>query len=155
MPDLCSILLSWWQGLCLSCSLLRWFVPSAVALSITIHCKDSLIESIALYGFLPSLKDSSEAYATFQQQIPGVPPLGFFAASPFNQIPLFKMQVPVVKRLIYNSAKLTSLNAFLQELKVVSMVDLIEEYLVYCQHKYLQLMFSQQRENLRKTAKMR
>lgn len=60
------------------------------------------------------------------------------------------MQVPEAQRLVIDSAKLSRLDALLQELKVgghrvliyfqmTKMIDLMEEYMVYRQYKYLRL----------------
>lgn len=172
MPDLRSISLSSWQESCLSRASLRWFLPAAIAPPIIMHCKDRTfiesqariveapVDSLALYGLPPSLMDSQEACTTLQQQIPGVPPVGLFAASPYSQIPLSKMQVPEAKRLIYDSAKLARLDTLLQELKagdhrvlvyfqMTRMMDLMEEYLVYRQYKYLRLDGSSKIEDRR------
>ncbi|KAJ3895043.1 SNF2 family DNA-dependent ATPase [Lentinula edodes] len=172
MPDLRSISILSWQESCLSRPLLKWSIPPVVAPPVTMYCKDRAfvesqlrvledpVDSLALYGLPPSLKDSQEAYVRFQQQCPGVPPFGLFAASPSDQIPLSKMQVPEAKRLIYDSAKLARLDALLQELKagdhrvlvyfqMTRMMDLMEEYLVYRQYKYLRLDGSSKIEDRR------
>jgi DNA helicase INO80 len=70
------------------------------------------------------------------------------------------MQVPDAKRLIYDSAKLARLDALLQELKIgdhrvliyfqmTRMMDLMEEYLIYRQYKYLRLDGSSKLEDRR------
>jgi len=70
------------------------------------------------------------------------------------------MQVPDAKRLIYDSAKLARLDALLQELKMgdhrvliyfqmTRMMDLMEEYLIYRQYKYLRLDGSSKLEDRR------
>ncbi|KAF9068102.1 SNF2 family N-terminal domain-containing protein [Rhodocollybia butyracea] len=158
LPDLRSISLSSWQESCLSRPSLKWFIPPVIAPPIAMHCKDRTFiesqarlldaptDSLALYGLPPSLKDSPDAYATYQQYAPG--------------IPLSKMQVPEAKRLIYDSAKLARLDALLQELKagdhrvlvyfqMTRMMDLMEEYLVYRQYKYLRLDGSSKIEDRR------
>ncbi|KIK71158.1 hypothetical protein GYMLUDRAFT_317892 [Collybiopsis luxurians FD-317 M1] len=172
MPDLRSISTSFWKESCLSRPSLRWFVPPVVAPPIMMHCKNRTfvesqtrmlegpIDSLALYGLPPSLKDSQEAFNEFQKRNPAVPPVGLFAASPYSQIPLSKMQVPEAKRLIYDSAKLARLDSLLQELKagdhrvlvyfqMTRMMDLMEEYLVYRQYKYLRLDGSSKIEDRR------
>ncbi|KAJ4486296.1 SNF2 family DNA-dependent ATPase [Lentinula aciculospora] len=172
MPDLRSISISSWQDSCLSRPLLKWSIPPAVAPPILMHCQNRTfvdsqsrvfegpVDSLALYGLPPSLQDSQEAYARFQLQNPGVPSLGLLAASPSDQIPLSKMQVPEAKRLIYDSAKLARLDTLLQELKandhrvlvyfqMTRMMDLMEEYLVYRQYKYLRLDGSSKIEDRR------
>lgn len=70
------------------------------------------------------------------------------------------MQVPEAKRLIYDSAKLARLDTLLQELKagdhrvlvyfqMTRMMDLMEEYLIYRQYKYLRLDGSSKLEDRR------
>jgi DNA helicase INO80 len=70
------------------------------------------------------------------------------------------MQVPEAKRLIYDSAKLARLDSLLHELKegghrvliyfqMTRMMDLMEEYLIYRQYKYLRLDGSSKIEDRR------
>ena len=70
------------------------------------------------------------------------------------------MQVPDGKRLIYDSSKLAKLDELLQELKagdhrvliyfqMTKMMDLMEEYLVFRQYKYLRLDGSSKLEDRR------
>ena len=70
------------------------------------------------------------------------------------------MQVPEAKRLIYDSAKLARLDSLLHELKegghrvlvyfqMTKMMDLMEEYLIYRQYKYLRLDGSSKIEDRR------
>lgn len=70
------------------------------------------------------------------------------------------MQVPEAKRLIYDSAKLARLDTLLHELKagdhrvlvyfqMTRMMDLMEEYLIYRQYKYLRLDGSSKLEDRR------
>lgn len=70
------------------------------------------------------------------------------------------MHVPEGKRLIYDSAKLARLDILLQELKpgghkvlvyfqMTRMMDLMEEYLIYRQYKYLRLDGSSKLEDRR------
>jgi DNA helicase INO80 len=60
------------------------------------------------------------------------------------------MRVPAIKRLVVDSAKLARLDDLLRELKdgghrvlvyfqMTRMMDLVEEYLIYRQYKYLRL----------------
>ncbi|KAJ3976310.1 SNF2 family DNA-dependent ATPase [Lentinula raphanica] len=172
MPDLRSVSTSWWRDSSLSRPLLQWYIPPVVAPPIAMYCQDrtfnesqlrileSPVDTLALYGLPPSLKDSQEAYAQFQTQTPGVASLGLLAVSPSDQIPVSKMQVPEAKRLIYDSAKLARLDTLLQELKagghrvlvyfqMTRMMDLMEEYLVYRQYKYLRLDGSSKIEDRR------
>ncbi|ESK98319.1 snf2 family helicase atpase [Moniliophthora roreri MCA 2997] len=171
-PDLRSIALMSWNTSCLSRPALKWFVPSAVAPPISLYCgnrtfvesqarlMDAPLESLALYGMPQSLLESYDAYNMYQHQFPGLQPGGLLAASSPNQIPLSKMQIPEAKRLIYDSAKLARLDSLLQELKsgghrvlvyfqMTRMMDLMEEYLVYRQYKYLRLDGSSKIEDRR------
>jgi DNA helicase INO80 len=70
------------------------------------------------------------------------------------------MQVPEAKRLVFDSAKLSRLDSLLQELKMgdhrvlvyfqmTRMMDLMEEYLIYRQYKYLRLDGSSKLEDRR------
>jgi chromatin-remodeling ATPase INO80 len=70
------------------------------------------------------------------------------------------MQVPEAKRLIYDSGKLARLDTMLHELKagdhrvliyfqMTRMMDLMEEYLIYRQFKYLRLDGSSKLEDRR------
>jgi DNA helicase INO80 len=118
------------------------------------------LESLALYG-LPSNLRESEAYsAAYQVQLHGLSTAGLFGNSPVNQLPPSTMQVPDAKRLIYDSAKLARLDSLLQELKMgdhrvliyfqmTRMMDLMEEYLIYRQYKYLRLDGSSKLEDRR------
>jgi DNA helicase INO80 len=92
--------------------------------------------------------------------MPGIPAAGLARSSPQDQLPMSTMQIPEAKRLIYDSAKLARLDALLQELKagdhrvlvyfqMTRMMDLMEEYLVYRQYKYLRLDGSSKLEDRR------
>jgi DNA helicase INO80 len=113
-----------------------------------------------MYGLSPQLRESEEACAHYQTQISCIPPVGLIGHSPLDQLPASKMQVPEAKRLIYDSAKLARLDALLQELKagdhrvlvyfqMTRMMDLMEEYLIYRQYKYLRLDGSSKLEDRR------
>lgn len=121
---------------------------------------DGPLESLALYGLPVDIRDSEDAWSTFQKRIPGIPPAGLAASSPSDQLPMSTMQIPEAKRLIYDSAKLARLDILLQELKagdhrvlvyfqMTRMMDLMEEYLVYRQYKYLRLDGSSKIEDRR------
>jgi chromatin-remodeling ATPase INO80 len=121
---------------------------------------DGPLESLALYGLPSDLRDSDDAWSTFQERIPGVPAIGLAGSSPPDQLPMSTMQIPEAKRLIYDSAKLARLDVLLQELKagdhrvlvyfqMTRMMDLMEEYLVYRQYKYLRLDGSSKLEDRR------
>lgn len=117
-------------------------------------------ESLAMYGLSPYLRESEAACNTYQTRIPGLPAVGLVGNSPPDQLPHSTMQVPEAKRLIYDSAKLARLDALLQELKtgdhrvlvyfqMTRMMDLMEEYLIYRQYKYLRLDGSSKLEDRR------
>jgi len=118
------------------------------------------LETFAFYGLPPLHRDSGEVCARYQYLIPALPPVGLVGTSPQNQIPGPKMQVPEAKRLIYDSAKLARLDSLLHELKegghrvlvyfqMTKMMDLMEEYLIYRQYKYLRLDGSSKIEDRR------
>lgn len=124
------------------------------------HIFESPSESLALYGLSPGLREYEPAFTEYQRQVPVVPVSGLFRASSVDQLPLSTMQVPEAKRLIYDSAKLARLDALLQELKagdhrvlvyfqMTRMMDLMEEYLIYRQYKYLRLDGSSKLEDRR------
>ena len=122
--------------------------------------RESPVDTLALYGLPPNMWDSDEACAEYQQRFPGVHVSGLVGSSPPDQLPLSTMQVPEAKRLIYDSGKLARLDALLQELKagdhrcliyfqMTRMMDLMEEYLIYRQYKYLRLDGSSKLEDRR------
>ncbi|KAF5375077.1 hypothetical protein D9758_000153 [Tetrapyrgos nigripes] len=172
LPKLLDISHSAWTGSCLSRPELKWYMPRVVAPAIPLYTTDRTfldaqsqlvdapLESLALYGMPSSLKDSEDAVRTYHDLLPGVSPDGLLGASSLDQIPLTNMQVPEAKRLVYDSAKLARLDALLQELKagdhrvliyfqMTRMMDLMEEYLVYRQYKYLRLDGSSKIEDRR------
>lgn len=172
LPDLDSLALTAWAQSYLSRPGLKWFVPPAVAPVISCYCTDRTflerqtrildgpLESLALYGLSPDLRDVEDAWSAYQTQIPGLPATGLMESSPPDQLPTSAMQIPEAKRLIYDSAKLARLDALLQELKagdhrvlvyfqMTRMMDLMEEYLVYRQYKYLRLDGSSKLEDRR------
>lgn len=172
LPPLHAIANLAWVESCLSRPQLKWFVPPVVAPPIALSCTDrsflehqnrlldAPLETLVLYGLPYYLRDSQGACAAYQTLAPGVSPLGLLGQSPSHQIPVSLMQVPEAKRLIYDSAKLARLDALLQELKagdhrvliyfqMTRMMDLMEEYLIYRQYKYLRLDGSSKLEDRR------
>ncbi|KAF8640916.1 hypothetical protein AX17_000564 [Amanita inopinata Kibby_2008] len=172
LPRLGTITESAWAESCLSRPQLKWFVPPVVAPPISVNCTDrsflerqthlheAPLEALILYGLPHHLRDSKEACSRYQSLAPGLSPLGLVGQSPSNQLPISPMQVPEAKRLIYDSAKLARLDALLQELKagdhriliyfqMTRMMDLMEEYLIYRQYKYLRLDGSSKLEDRR------
>ncbi|WFD31299.1 Putative DNA helicase ino80 [Malassezia sp. CBS 17886] len=104
----------------------------------------------ALFGLAPSECEDPAAVARLQERLPAVPPRGLVAASSPMQLWKSPMQVPAMNKLIVDSAKLARLDALLRELKanghrvliyfqMTRMIDLMEEYLIYRQYKYLRL----------------
>lgn len=172
LPPLYFISTAAWVDSCLSRPELKWFVPAVVAPAITVYCIDRTFlesqtylldgptESLAMYGLPPGLQNSEEACNTYHAWTHNIPPRGLIANSPLDQLPTSNMQVPEAKRLIYDSAKLARLDALLQELKLgdhrvliyfqmTRMMDLMEEYLIYRQYKYLRLDGSSKLEDRR------
>ncbi|KAJ7446520.1 SNF2 family N-terminal domain-containing protein [Mycena galericulata] len=172
LPDVRSISKFAWAESCLSRPELKWFVPPAVAPAIALHCSDRTflesqaqlldgpLESLALYGLSPELRESEEACDAYRALMSGLSPVGLIGNSAADQLPLSTMQVPEAKRLIYDSAKLARLDTLLQELKagdhrvlvyfqMTRMMDLMEEYLIYRQYKYLRLDGSSKLEDRR------
>ncbi|KZT30521.1 hypothetical protein NEOLEDRAFT_1082564 [Neolentinus lepideus HHB14362 ss-1] len=172
LPALAFISKAAWQESCLSRQGFKFFVPPAIAPPITMYCSDRTfldrqeqfldgpLESLASYGLPTYLKNSEEAFSSYQFKFYGLSPLGLLGSSSSDQLPLSTMQVPDAKRLIYDSAKLARLDSLLQELKAEShrvliyfqmtrMMDLMEEYLIYRQYKYLRLDGSSKLEDRR------
>jgi DNA helicase INO80 len=172
LPSLLSISSQTWAESCLSRSALKWFVPPVVAPAISVHCSDRTflerqaqlvegpLESLVMYGLPPNLREIEEVCESFSNHFHGLQPVGLVGNSPPNQLPLSKMQVPEAKRLIYDSAKLARLDALLHELKagdhrvlvyfqMTRMMDIMEEYLIYRQYKYLRLDGSSKLEDRR------
>ncbi|KAH9946815.1 P-loop containing nucleoside triphosphate hydrolase protein [Amylocystis lapponica] len=163
LPSLSSISSSAWLSSCLSRADLKWFIPPVVAPAISMYCADRTFverqaqimdspqESLALYGLPSNMWESDEACSEYQRRMSGIPVSGLFGSS---------MQVPEAKRLIYDSAKLARLDSLLHELKagdhrvlvyfqMTRMMDLMEEYLIYRQYKYLRLDGSSKLEDRR------
>lgn len=110
---------------------------------------DPLVKQ-AIYGVAPSERDDISACTALDRLAPGVPPLGLLISAPQDQTPVSSMQVPPTKRLILDSAKLARLDVLLRELKagghrvllyfqMTKMMDLVEEYLIFRQYRYLRL----------------
>ncbi|KIR33206.1 DNA helicase INO80 [Cryptococcus deuterogattii MMRL2647] len=104
----------------------------------------------ALYGLAPSELHDPSAAEQFSHIAPSVPLTGLIPSSASSQTPVSPLHIPPTKRLIVDSAKLARLDALLRELKagghrillyfqMTKMMDLIEEYLIFRQYKYLRL----------------
>ncbi|KAI0735329.1 SNF2 family N-terminal domain-containing protein [Earliella scabrosa] len=172
LPSPLEIASSRWATSCLSRAELRWFIPPVVAPPISVYSADRTFverqaqiveapeESLALYGMPQHMWDSELACSRYRQEVGDIPVSGLFGSSPLDQLPLSPMQVPEAKRLIYDSGKLAKLDALLQELKagdhrcliyfqMTRMMDLMEEYLIFRQYKYLRLDGSSKLEDRR------
>lgn len=103
-----------------------------------------------LYGLAPSELHDPLAAEQFSRIAPSVPLTGLIPSSASSQTPVSPLHIPPTKRLIVDSAKLARLDSLLRELKagghrvllyfqMTKMMDLIEEYLIFRQYKYLRL----------------
>lgn len=121
---------------------------------------DAPEETLVLYGLPPHMWGSEPVCQTFHREVGDISLSGLLGSSPPNQLPLSTMQVPEAKRLIYDAGKLARLDALLQELKagdhrcliyfqMTRMMDLMEEYLIFRQYKYLRLDGSSKLEDRR------
>ncbi|KAG0708995.1 SNF2 family DNA-dependent ATPase [Suillus ampliporus] len=172
LPHLLDISSTAWQVSNLGRPALKWFVPPAVAPPISLYCTDRTfiehqaqlleapMESLAIYGLPQHLRDSPAVDQAYNTLVPALSSAGLVGSSPADQLPSSSMQIPEAKRLIYDSAKLARLDALLQELKtgdhrvliyfqMTRMMDLMEEYLIYRQYKYLRLDGSSKLEDRR------
>lgn len=172
LPPLNEIAKDRWMQTCLSRPFLRWFVPPVIAPPSTLYSADRNFvewqsrildapnETLALYGLPPDSREELRSSDCFSNKCPGVPLNGLIGNSSADQLPQSYMQVPEAKRLIYDSAKLARLDALLHELKagdhrvliyfqMTRMMDLMEEYLIYRQYKYLRLDGSSKLEDRR------
>ena len=113
-----------------------------------------------MYGLSRELQESPTACSVYNDLVPMIPAAGLIRSAPSDQLPQSSMQIPEAKRLIYDSAKLARLDMLLQELKagdhrvliyfqMTRMMDLMEEYLIYRQYKYLRLDGSSKLEDRR------
>lgn len=151
---------------------IRWRKEPALAPPIMIECssrafldhnintQSAPLMSLALYGLPDNHAFSDRSVRELHGILPTLNPLGIFRSSPSYQLPLSPMKVPEGKRLIYDSTKLARLDSLLQELKagdhrvliyfqMTKMMDLMEEYLVYRQYRYLRLDGSSKLEDRR------
>lgn len=172
LPAVSDISKSVWTGSILARPGLRWYVPPVVAPPPVLLCTDrtfidreshlleSPLETLMLHGLPLYSREDPSLCREFEAILPGIPPTGLLDNSPVDQLPLSYMQVPEAKRLIYDSAKLAKLDALLHEMKagdhrvlvyfqMTRMMDLMEEYLIYRQYKYLRLDGSSKIEDRR------
>jgi chromatin-remodeling ATPase INO80 len=156
---------------CLSRPMMQWYIPPAIAPPVEMRFLDGgqfklppsyphLDDTLALYGLPPSLIEDPSSAEAYEEAFCMHSSAGILDLSPRNQTSTSFMQVPDGKRLIYDSAKLARLDLLLQELKagdhkvliyfqMTKMMDLMEEYLIYRQHKYLRLDGSSKLEDRR------
>ncbi|TKY90988.1 hypothetical protein EX895_000987 [Sporisorium graminicola] len=106
--------------------------------------------SATLFGLSPEGRESVKRVEELQRELPDVPPQGIVRDSSIDQLPYNGMQVPQMNKLIVDSSKLAKLDVLLRQLKanghrvliyfqMTRMIDLMEEYLIYRQYKYLRL----------------
>lgn len=111
---------------------------------------DDPLMRCALYGLPPDAREDPAAVVAAHKRLPALPPAGLLSTSPPAQLWSAPMQVPQMNKLIVDSAKLARLDSLLRELKagghrvliyfqMTRMIDLMEEYLIYRQYKYLRL----------------
>ncbi|KAE8234652.1 hypothetical protein CF326_g304 [Tilletia indica] len=130
--------------------------PEMVASSRTIYdrqkgYKHDALVSLALYGLAnPEARESEQRVERARAVLPGLPVHGILADSSEDQLPASTMQIPRMNKFIVDSSKLARLDELLRELKqgghrclvyfqMTRMIDLMEEYLIYRQYKYLRL----------------
>lgn len=98
----------------------------------------------------PQALSGPGAAALSSGALPLLPPQGLLGSAPSWSLPSSSVQMPSMERLIHDSSKLARLDSLLRELKagghrvliyfqMTRMIDLIEEYLISRQYKYLRL----------------
>lgn len=103
-----------------------------------------------LFGLPPHAREDIDEVNRLEARLPGVPPTGLVSTTPPVQLWGPSMQVPRMDKLIVDSSKLARLDTLLRELKagghrvliyfqMTRMIDLMEEYLIHRQYKYLRL----------------
>ncbi|WWC88861.1 uncharacterized protein L201_003776 [Kwoniella dendrophila CBS 6074] len=114
--------------------------------------EDPLLKEV-MYGLSPSEIDDQDSYKRLQyltNNNEDIKAEGLIGYSSLEQIPKSSLKIPPTKRLIVDSSKLSRLDDLLRELKdgqhrvllyfqMTKMMDLIEEYLIFRQYKYLRL----------------
>ncbi|WVW84451.1 hypothetical protein I302_106485 [Kwoniella bestiolae CBS 10118] len=112
---------------------------------------DDPLSREVLYGLPPSeLDDPLSLQRLTHLSRNDLPPRGLVGSTPTDQLPISTLRIPPTKRLVVDSAKLARLDDLLRELKdgghrvllyfqMTKMMDLIEEYLIFRQYKYLRL----------------
>ncbi|KAG9056060.1 putative DNA helicase ino80 [Serendipita sp. 407] len=151
-----------WRETPLSRRQMQIYVNHAAAPPIDIECRsvmymekvaqvrDAPLENLALYGLPPWSRENQLKVTRLSKMLPYVPPGGLISSSPSVQLPSAQMHAPEPKRLIFDSGKLAMLDNLLGELKgkghrcliyfqMTRMIDLMEEYMIFRQYKYLRL----------------
>ena len=162
LPSLLEISLMAWNSTPLSRRQMQIYVEHAAAPPITMECRsltfmerearqrDAPLEHLAIYGLPPWTRENMQQVSRFSQILPSIPPGGLVSSSPSVQLPAAQMHVPEPKRLIFDSGKLAMLDSLLMDLRskghrcliyfqMTRMIDLMEEYMVFRQYKYLRL----------------
>lgn len=104
----------------------------------------------ALYGLPGDDAEDVDTLRALHTRVPHVPPRGIVSQSQSMTLWKSPMQVPQMDKLIVDSSKMARLDTLLRELKagghrvliyfqMTKMIDLMEEYLIYRQYKYLRL----------------
>lgn len=103
-----------------------------------------------LFGLPTKSRESTSTLRHLDHTLPGLPASGVLDSLRPDEVPHTNMRVPQLHKLILDSGKLAKLDKLLGELKagghrvliyfqMTRMIDLMEEYLSFRQHKYLRL----------------
>lgn len=162
LPRLHEISQDAWNVTPLSRRQMQIYVDHAAAPLISMECRstayterlaqqqDAPLEHLAIYGLPPWSRENLAHARRFWKMVPYVPLGGLVSSSPSVQLPAAQMHVPEPKRLIFDSGKLAMLDNLLMDLKskghrcliyfqMTKMIDLMEEYMIFRQYKYLRL----------------
>jgi DNA helicase INO80 len=162
LPPLHEISLNAWNATPLSRRQTRIYIDHAAAPPIEMECRSIMLmeraarqreaplENLALFGLPPWSRENPQHTLRLSKMLPYIPPAGLVSSSPSVQLPAAQMHVPEPKRLIFDSGKLAMLDSLLMELKskghrcliyfqMTRMIDLMEEYMIFRQYKYLRL----------------
>lgn len=162
LPPLHEISLDAWDITPLSRRQMRIYIGHAAAPPIEMECRsvmlmerasrqrDAPLENLALFGLPPWSRENPYYTLRLSKVLPYVPLGGLVSSSPSVQLPAAQMHVPEPKRLIFDSGKLAMLDSLLSDLKskghrcliyfqMTRMIDLMEEYMIFRQYKYLRL----------------
>lgn len=161
-PSLNEISQSRWKATPLSRRQMQIYIEHAAAPPIEMQCRSIMfmerasrdreapLEHLALYGLPPWSRENPIHALRLSKMLPYVQPGGLVSSSPSVQLPGAQMHVPEPKRLIFDSGKLAMLDSLLVDLKskghrcliyfqMTRMIDLMEEYMIFRQYKYLRL----------------